>query len=53
MSIELNENIQSPVTPLNPLYVGETGITFKVNRTNQLGKIIHLKRKKKGIKIYN
>ena len=44
MSIELNENIQSPVTPLKPRYVGETGITFKVISTNQLGKIIELKR---------
>ena len=44
MIIELNENIQSPVTPLNPLYAGETGITFKVDSTNQLGKIIDLKR---------
>ena len=33
MTIGLNENFQSPVTPLDPLYVGETGIRFKVNRT--------------------
>ena len=46
MKNELNENIQSPVTPLDPLYVGETRITFKLNSTNQFGKIIDLKRNK-------
>ena len=43
MTIELNEHIQSPVTSLDPLYVGETGTTFKVNSTNQFGKIIDRK----------
>lgn len=41
----LSENAQLPVTPLDALNFREAGKTFEVNSTNQLGKIINLKRK--------